>query len=688
MRCVISLVAMLMAMTSIGAAQDSSRTNLNYEDADLRTVAAEISNRTGFQFVLDPRLQGRVNIISPPGVGLTPEEIFEVFLATLQVNNFTAIPAGDRIYKIVPVEQGVRDSGPVDNARVMGGTVTRIVPLANIDARAAASTLRGLVGQQGLVVPVAESNALIIVDTGRNIERVVEVIRSVDVDESIVRAVTLENASAENVAATLEQVVGDQTNRTPGSTVQITANPPTNQVVLRGPAKQIRRIAPLIEELDRAGSIRGSFDAIYLNHADGEKLVPILTELLNGVVGGSEGGSGAGASGGPVITFHKPTNSILVNAPPEAQSTIRQLVNRLDIRRPQVLIEAIVVEINNNTARELGVQYLSGGDGIPLTAATFTDTQPNLLSAAGAAFFLTEEDGTREVQTRAPNGDIIVTEEDDVDNDVAAISGQLVQAAISDLLSFNGFLGGFGGVTDSGDVYGVLVSAIKQDGRSNVLSTPFTTVLDNETALLQVGQEIPIVTGEAVGSDFQGGFRNIEREDIGNILEVTPQINDGDTVLLNIRLEVSSIGAFTTAADSIITNKSVVETVAVADNGQTLIIGGLVDNDRRNTQSKVPILGDIPLLGFLFRGSTRSEEETTLMIFIRPTIIRNRNDADLTTAKKYDFVVNRQMKADRQKEGVSRLESWQDELMGRYNSLEDHVSEDDPEDLLDGAGDE
>ncbi|MEM6913128.1 MAG: type II secretion system protein GspD, partial [Pseudomonadota bacterium] len=366
-----------------------------------------------------------------------------------------------------------------------------------------------------------------------------------------------------------------------------------------------------------------------------------------------------------------PTNAILVNASLEVQKTIRQLVARLDVQRPQVMIEALVVEINDNTARELGVQYLTGGDNIPLTAATFTDTQPNLLSAAGAAFFLTEDDGVRETTETTDTGTVIVTQVDDVDSDVAALSGQLVQAAVSDLLSFNGFLSGFGGITDDGDVWGVLVSAIKSDGRSNVLSTNHVTVLDNETANFQAGQEIPIVTGEAVGSDFQGGFRNIEREDIGNILQVTPQINEGDSVLLKVRLEISSIGAFTTASDSIITNKSVVETVAVAGDGQTLIIGGLVDNDRRRTESKVPILGDIPLLGFFFRGSESSEEETTLMVFIRPTIIRDRNSANLVTAKKYQFVEGRQIRADGNREGPSRLELLQQELLGAADRLPD-----------------
>lgn len=678
MRLFLSAVAALCALVPAAAEAQAGRTVLNYEDADLKAVAAEVANRTGYQFVLDPRLQGRVNIVSPPGMGLTPDEIFEVFVATLEVNNFTAVPTGDRIYKIVPIEQGARDAGPVDAPAAGGGTLTRIVPLDHIDARLAAGSLRGIVGQQGLIIPIQESNALIVVDTARNVGRIVEVLDTIDVDDSVVRTVSLENADATQVAETVTEIVGQAGGeRGTAGRVEVIANPGTNQIVLKGSPAQVSRLLPVIDQLDTAGRVRGNFGAIYLNHTNGEALVPIITELITGRAqtvggGGGVGGPGGGAGGagappsnsGPIVTFHKPTNAILVNAPPEMQRTIRQLVAQLDIRRPQVLIEAIVVEIANNTARELGVQYLSGGDSIPITGASFTDTRPNLITAAGAAYFLTEDLSQPTEVIIGENGRETVVNPDPVDPNVLALSGQLVQAAVSDLLSFNGFLAGFGDTTEEGGVYGVLLSAIQSDSRSNVLSTPFTVVLDNEAARLSVGQEIPVVTGEAVGTDFQGGFRSIERQDVGNILEVTPQINDGDSVTLEIKLEISSLTAFTAQAEAPIVQKAISETRLVADNGQTIVIGGLVDNDQRNTQSKVPWLGDIPLLGNLFKGQNRSEEETTLMVFIRPTIIRDAETANLVTAKKYDFARQRQLAAERRRQGPSRLERLDAELLG------------------------
>ena len=650
-------------LLSLASAQEPLVT-LNYEDADIRVVAEEIGTRTGTGFVLDPRIQGRVNIISPEGVALTKEEIFEVFLATLQVNNFTAIPIGQNLFSIVPIEQGARDGGFVGKSEVRSATTTRVFPLSNIDARNAAGALRALIGAQGLIMPVAETNSLVIVDNGRNLERVAQVLRKIDVDDTVVQTYTLENADSSQVAEALSDILRQQSNENSrNSGVQVIPSVGTNQIILRGSPEGVARVIPIVEQLDRASSVRGDFDAIYLNHIDGSDLVPIISELVGASVAGEGGAAAPVPNGQPVVAFHEPTNSILVNAPPEAQRTIRQLVARLDIRRPQVLIEAIVVEIANNTARELGVQYLSGGDGLPVTAATFTDTRPNLLSAAGAAFFLSEDDGTRESTQVLDNGTTVVTQVDDVDADVAAISGQLVTAAVSDLLSFNGFLAGFGAETDDGGVYGVLLSAIQSDSRSNVLSTPFKMVLDNETARLSVGQEIPVVTGEAVGTDFQGGFRNIERQDVGTILEVTPQINDGNSITLEINLEISSLTAFTAQSDSPILQKSMMGTVVNADNGQTLILGGLVDNDQRSVETKVPLLGDIPLLGNLFKGQNRSEEETTLMVFIRPTIIRDAGMAEAITARKYDFVRQRQLWAERRTKGATKLDRLNEELL-------------------------
>ena len=290
-----------------------------------------------------------------------------------------------------------------------------------------------------------------------------------------------------------------------------------------------------------------------------------------------------------------------------------------------------------------------------------------LVSAAGAAYFLGP--GSDDIQggvetTTLPDGSVIRTPRDG-NQALAGISGEIVQAAVRDLLSFNGFLAGFADITDDGSVYGVLLNAIQSDADSNVLSTPFTTVLDNETARLQVGQNVPIVSGRASGDDFNGGvFASVEREDVGTILEVTPTINDGNTVRLQTSLELSSISAFAGPNQDIILDKSQVSNDFLADDGQIVVIGGLVSNQESSTESKVPLLGDIPLLGNLFKGSSRSSSDQMLMIFIRPTIIRDAETARLATIRKYDYARQREMEAAGTRRGPSRLDVLQEEVLG------------------------
>ncbi|ADM09771.1 general secretion pathway protein D [Parvularcula bermudensis HTCC2503] len=635
---------------------------LNYEGADLAQVAQDVAFQTGRVFVIDPRVSGRVNIVSPPGSALSSDEVWAVFLATLQVNGFAAVPIGEREYKIIPANQASRDGAAAGSAAV-GTTVTRVVPLQFVPAGTAAANLRALAGENSLVTPIVESNSLIIVDTPNNVSRLLSVVDRIDVDKSVVRSIPLDNAAASEVAATLSEIVnrpGGQGSRQ--SSVSIVAVDASNSVVLRGEPEEISRLVPIIRELDSPSRSQVALDTIYLNHANGAQIVPLIQALLNepitvAVSGEDDEGrvtttqSGRQNSGprASSIAFHAPTNSLVIKAPPETQRLIRGIVSRLDIRRPQVLIEAVIVEIADTTARELGVQYVSGGAGLPLSAASFSSTRPNVVSAAGAALFLNEQDDNDNVTTittTSANGDVTVTEGQSYDaNDPdLAIAGQLVEAAVQELLNFNGFLFGAGGETGDGGVYGVLLSALQSDSQSNVLQVPSIVLLDNEEGTIQVGQEVPVVTGEAVGSDFQGGFRQIERKNIGNILQVKPQITAGNTVQLKLNLEVSSLGAFAPDAQGPITNESILDLTVSAEDGQTLVLGGLVDKDRRQTESKVPVLGDIPLLGNLFKGQAQSDQESTLMIFIRPTILRDAQAADSVTARKYDYVRQQQMR--------------------------------------------
>lgn len=661
--------ALLLNAAAPGAsAQDGA--SLNYEDADLRAVAEDISIRTGRNFVIDPTLAGTVNIISPADANLSPDEVWELFLASLQLNGYTAVPQGEMTYKIIRSQQALREGGPAGSAA--GSAVTRLVQLRFVDARNAANAVRALVADTGLVQPIVENNSLIVADTAANVARVVELLRELDVDNSVVRPVTLRNAPASEVRNTLLEIVSAQNGpegRRAGA-VSVVAVDATNQIILRGNPQEVQRLVPIVQELDSAGGNQIGFDAIYLNHASAEDVVALLQTLLPNQIGGGTDGGPPGQGFGDnqtTIGFDEGTNAVVVNAPPDTQRLVRSIVSRLDIRRPQVAIEAIVVEISNNTARELGVQYLSGGDGFPASIGSFPGSGPNIVSAAGAAYFLgpgaDSVTGGGRIVVDA-NGNPIV-DNSAVNPALASVSGQLVEAAVGQLLNFSGFAAGFADQTDDGSVYGVLLNAIQSDSRSNILNTPMVTVLDNETARLQVGQNIPITTGRASGDDFQGGvFTNVEREDIGSILEVTPQINEGNTVQLAINLELSSIASFAGPNQDIITNKSQATTTTSIESGQTLVIGGLIGSDQSNTESKVPILGDIPLLGNLFKGQARSQSDRTLMIFIRPTILRDPITANAFTARKYDYTAQQQNRADKRKRGPSRLERLETEILG------------------------
>lgn len=663
--CRAALGALLLstAQPALAAAQqEGTGAQLNYEGADLAQVARDVAFRTGRIFVIDPRLSGRVNIVSPPGVSLSPDEVWEVFLATLQVNGFAAVPIGDREYRIVPSGQAIR--GGSEANQTGGSTVTRVVPLQYVSAATAASNLRGLTSENGLVLPIVESNSLVIVDSASNVARLMSIIDRFDMDDSIVRTVPLENAAASQVVSTLREVIASRSGADQANAVSIVPVTSSNSVVLKGKPADVQRLMPIVKELDTEGRSDASLDVIYLNHASAEDLVPIIQQLLD-EVSTVEGGEGRPTPRGKTsVAFHNPTNALIINASPEKQRIIRGIVDQLDIRRPQVLIEAVVVRISNSVARDLGVQYVSGGGDLPISASTFSSNSPNVISAAGAAMFLDQDQSgdTRTTTVTAADGTTTTTEETiyDSNDPTTTIAGQLVEAAVGELLSYNGFVLGAGGDDGNGGVYGVLLSAIQSDSQSSVLQVPSTVLLDNEEGKLQVGQEIPIVTGEAVGSDFQGGFRQVERKDVGTILNVTPQINAGNTVRLDINLELSSIGGSSAFSQEIITNKSLVETKALAEDGQTLVIGGLIDNTRVDTENKVPFLGDIPVMGNLFKGQSRSEEKSTLMVFIRPTILRDDLAADSVTARKYDYARQQQLR--RSKDGKARL----DEVMRDY----------------------
>lgn len=597
---------------------------LNFRNADIQAFIDDVSIVTGLTFIVDPEVRGTVTITSQ--TPLTAEEVFQVFLATLRTHGYTAVRSAPGVFQIVPEQDGARSGAPSRGERDGDIFLTSVVRLDNIGAREAIRSVGPLVSPSGAVNASDAGNLVVIVDYASNVNAIEDVLAAMDRDTSIIEMITLDNVSAEEMARILERmrestIAGEDSRR---YAVNIAPVPASNSILLRGQPEQVGEMVSLARRVDAVSRSSQTFRVVYLSHADGATLLPILEQFAQ-MIDPAEAGQRSGTR--TSIAFHRATNSIIINGDPDTLRELDLVIGRLDIRRPQVMIEAIIVEISDTAARDLGVQYLIAGDGdnaVPFSYSRFGGNNVDLLALTGA---LTEAGG---------------------DEDDAANSISLRQAAIASLLGSRGGVLGIGGQSDDGTLFGLILNALESDSDSNVLSKPSVTVLDNEEASILVGQQIPITTGEALGSNNTNPFRTIERQDVGVQLEVTPQINEGDTIRLTIRQEVSSIaGPVSSNFQELITNQREISTTVLADDGEIIVLGGLIENDQQYADDSVPLLGDIPLAGRLFRNESRSEQRRNLMVFIRPQIIRSAEDMREVTRQNYTSMTSAQRAATR-----------------------------------------
>ncbi len=640
--------AFIAAAPAAAQSPETCQGSINYEDADISAVVDEIALRTGKKFVVAPQVNGRITIKSGPNGGLCPNEAWELFQAALRVTGFVATPINGDSYKIVPLQFGARAAGPVGEGRP-GDIVTQIVRLQYVEARNAAASLSQIVSERGVVNPVNGGNALILVDSEDNIERMRQVLAEIDRDTRVYRTVTLQNASATEVAGVVRQLaqeLGEEEGGRRGG-VSVVPVEATNSVIVRAEPVLLRRLLTVVSELDRIGESTSDVAVIRLAHQDAETLAVTLRELADAQPRdpGEDGQAARRGGQRAIISVDKPTNSIIISGDAGIQQTLRRAIFELDVRPAQVQVEAIIVEISETAARQLGVEYLISGSGngvVPFTTTNFSESQANLLSSFAQSF---------------------VSGDDATTNGAGVLENDVLQAALGSLLGLNGVAFGGGGQTDDGNIYAAVVTALQQDTNTNVLSLPSVVTLDNQPARLNVGQEIPITTGEAIGDNFNGAFRTVSREEVGVILEVTPRISDGDTVTLTIMQEVSSVeGQIIASSTDLITNTRSIETVALVDDGDILVIGGLISQEDEERQNKVPLLGDIPLAGNLFRNTANSRDRRNLMVFIRPTIIRDSATARTATSRKVDYIRARGLLDDGR--AVSEMERLIDEATG------------------------
>ena len=629
----------------VWASAQEDRQTLNYRDAEIGAVIDDVSLLTGYTFIVDPEVRGRVTITSQ--AALTPQEVFQVFLATLRVNGYAAVRNSPGVFQIVPEAEGARAGAPVRSAtRQDESFLTRVFRLRNTAARDAVRAIAPMISASGAANAVEGGNLIVVVDYASNVQAVAEALQAMDVDTSTVEMVVLENIPAEDLVAIVERL---RTRTAQGEddrafAVTVAAVPASNSLLLRGEPRAVGEMIALARRIDAVSASNQSFRVIYLDHAEGEDLVPILDQFAEALSPGDS------ATRQVSIAHHAPTNAIIINADPDILRELDQVIGRLDVRRPQVQVEAIVVEVSDQAARDLGVQFLlaGSGDNAPFAYTRYgAQRAPDLLALTGAL-------ATNSLST-----------DSDADSDGGSADPfSLRNLALSSLL---GARGGALGLSvqdgDDGALFGLVLNALDQDTQSNVLSKPQLMVLDNEEATLMVGQEIPITTGEALGANNANPFRQIDRQNVGVQLLVRPQINDGDTIRLRIRQEVSSIqGPVSADFQELITNQREIETTVLADDGEIIVLGGLIERDEQILNDAVPGLSRLPFAGRLFRNESRSETRRNLMVFIRPVIVRDAADVRRVTEESYGFAVDQQRRASG---GRSSLSEMVDLMLGR-----------------------
>jgi len=592
---------------------------LNLKDADIRALISTVSKFTGKNFIVDPRVKAKVTVISANT--MTPEEVYEVFLSVLQVHGFAAVPT-DSVIKIVPEVNAKQGPTPFvsGNPKIPGDElITKVIRLEHVPAAQLVPILRPLVPQQGHLAAYAPTNSLIITDHSANIERLLEIIHGVDRAESDeLEIIQLKYASASELVRILNSL-----NQTAGkndpSILTLAADDRTNSILMSGDRGARLKARTTIMHLDTPLEDGGNTSVIYLKYANAENLVTILTGIQQNAakagksagvakapaVASARGASGASIGENAIIQADADTNALIITADPNTLLNLKAVIRQLDIRRAQVLIEAIIAEISSNLNKEVGVGVAVDG------TQSSTNTVPiGLSNLAGI-------------------GDILSS---------IALGGS--SSSTGSVPSLGSGLTIAGGKTlANGTRYALLLRALASDSATNILSTPSIVTLDNEEAEIIVGQNVPFVTGSftSAASTSTNPFQTIERQDVGLTLKVTPQVNEGDTVKLDLEQETSSV-ASTSETSGPTTRKRSIKTSVLVDDGGILVLGGLIEETANDTVTKVPLLGDIPLLGKLFTSQSTNKSKQNLMVFLRPSILRDYDDAAMVTNEKYNYL--------------------------------------------------
>jgi general secretion pathway protein D len=614
--------------------QEGATITPNYKDADLSQIIQAVSEVTGKNFIIDPRVNAKVTMLS--ATPMSPQAFYEAFLAVLQVYGYVAVPAG-KVIKIVPntdLRQLPANDLPNNVSSSSDEIVTQIVTLKNVSAAQLVPMLRPLIPTYGHLAAYPGGNMLIISDRASNVSRVVRIIERMDEsgDEPI-EVIALHNAGAADVVRivnSLNQGAGAEG----GTLAKVVADERTNSVLLTGERSARLRLKALILNMDTPMASGGDIQVRYLRYADAEK----ISDKLKGQATASakaQGGPPTGAPGAApgsgtsnvdasvTIWADVATNALIITAPPKIMKSLMGVIDKLDIRRAQVQVEAIIVEVDVNKSSNLGVQWLLFGQGsstVPAGVINLPGTGTSIVDLAAAVLGVTQ--GTTSTTT---------------------VPGVVGTPTISSSTVGTGATIGVGRVANSGVSFAALIQALRSDGSSNIISTPSLITMNNEEAEVKVTQEIPLVTGSFSNttqsvSGTSSPFQTIQREEVGTILKVTPHINEGNSVQLKIEQEDSSPGAKLTDSADISTNKRSIKTTVLIEDGGIIVLGGLISDTVTESESRVPGLGAIPLIGNLFKSRTGTRQKKNLVVFIRPRIMRDADATESTSEAKYNDV--------------------------------------------------
>ncbi|MBF0165394.1 MAG: type II secretion system secretin GspD [Magnetococcales bacterium] len=611
----VTRLLLMAGMVAFAAPALSADLTLNLKGADLTTLVETVAQATGHNFILDPQIKGKVTVISSKP--MTEKDLYRMFLSILEVHGYIAVPTDNGAIKIIPDTEMKYSGAPRPNETTDGSeVVTRVFKLKSVSAAKVLGALRPLASPKAHMASYDDGNMLIVSDHADVVERLAVIVSRVDqADEGGVETIVLRNASAVEVARVinaLEQGQPAAAGQPAGQTARqvAVADERTNSILLGGDQATKVKLRTIISHLDTPVEVRGNTRVEQLKHANAKKMVDVLVSMGQDYLKNTQKEKKVEATGLVNVQAYEGTNALVITAPPALLQSMQDVIKRLDVRQTQVQVEAIIVEVSVTKAADLGVQWgvLGGrGDNKGVVGGTNLPTSngPGLVQLGG----------------------LIAKGAADAATGLAPTSGLLI-----------------GGT--NGDNFVGLLRALNGDGSSNVLSTPTVVTLDNEEAEIMVGKRMSVSTGQT--STLQGGnpFTTIARENVGLTLKVRPQISEGDVVRLEIHQEVSEIGLVDSFGNRD-TNNRAIKTSVLVDDQQVLVLGGLISSDRKMSNKRVPILGDIPLLGMLFQVEEAVDEKKNLMVFLRPTILRTREDGIHLTHEKYRAMREQQLDAPR-----------------------------------------